>query len=316
MKKHDYSFFFTSFISNDSFTKIKKMNIHSCCLACLIGQIEKAYTLLAPDTPNEQIVKVQKEAMIKLATLEAKRMPYYGKALYNTFNNAFGQKDPYKQVKRFYNQKILEFVPILKEFIEQSPSPLETAISISILGNTIDFGTPHSINIEEDIHNFNLDQLAINDFEQLVVDLEKANKILIIADNCGEVVFDMILLEYLNQNFPEKQLYYAVRGGPVINDCTKEDIEELHLEKFCSILESSASPGVILEQSPQEFQTVFHAADLLFSKGQGNYEALDDIEPLGGKLYFLLKAKCSFVADLLKVPLGSLVLSAQVKHMA
>lgn len=287
------------------------MNIHSCCMACLIGQIEKAYNLIRPNTPNDQVVAVQKQAMLNLASLKNKRMPYYGKTLYQTFNHAIGMKDPYAEIKQRYNQKALKLLPQLKRYVTQSKNPLQTAVSISILGNTIDFGTPHTIDLEKEVAEFSLNQLAINDFSSFARDIENATKILIIADNCGECVFDMVLLEYLHEHFSNKSVFYAVRGGPVINDCTKADIKPLNLEKYCTILESSPSPGVILEESSKDFQLVFQTADLILSKGQGNFEALDDIIPENGSLYFLLKAKCKFVATLLNVKLGSLNLCAQ-----
>ena len=287
------------------------MNIHSCCLTCLLGQIERAYKKLKPKSPNEEIVRVQKKAMENLSQLKQTAMPYYSQVLYHTLNQEMGVEDPYHQIKKIYNEKALNLVPQLHRKIEESDQPLQTAISIAIMGNTVDFGTPHQIDLEADVSNFHINQLEINHFTSLEKTLLSADTVLIIADNCGECVFDMILLEYLSLQYPKKNLYYAVRSGPVINDCTKADVAELNLDRYCTVIESSASPGVIIQQATKKFQSIFNTADLILSKGQGNFEALDNIEPPHGRLYFLLKAKCEFVASLLEVSLGALILCDQ-----
>lgn len=287
------------------------MEIHSCCLACLVGQIEKAYAKLKPEIANRDIVNVQKKVMARLTQITETEMPYYSQAVYQILNEAMGEKDPYRELKRRYNDIALGYVPQLQSLIQESQTPLQTALAIAILGNTVDFGTPHQIDLAQDIAQFNLNQLAINDYEKIIANLKTASSVLIIGDNCGECVFDKVMMEYLHKCYPHIQFYYAVRGGPMINDCTMEDVADLDLEDICHVIESSASPGVIYDQSSAEFQEIFHHADVILAKGQGNFEALDTSSPARAHLYFLLKTKCSFVASKLHVPLGSLVLCEQ-----
>ena len=49
----------------------------------------------------------------------------------------------------------------------------------------------------------------------------------------------------------------------------------------------------------------FNDADIIISKGQGNYETLDTEDKL---IYFLLKVKCPIIARNLGAQLGDLVL--------
>ncbi len=291
------------------------MDLHPQCLSCLIGQVEKSFHLLQPSVSNAEIVEIQKKIMIKLAQMNQKKMPYYGQALYQSIAEIMGEKDPYRKVKHQNIQEALNFIPTLKELINKSPDPLLTVIIIAIIGNTFDFGTPHKIDLKEDILNFSLENLSINEYDKFVEDLEKSHKILIIGDNSAEAVFDRIMLEYFTKTFPKKQFTYSIRSGPAINDITKNEVEEIGLSRVCKIIEGSASPGVIFEQATQDFQEIFKSADLILSKGQGNYESLDDIEFMkpNSNLYFLLKAKCSFVAKRFGVELGSLILKKREK---
>ncbi|MHA1646860.1 MAG: damage-control phosphatase ARMT1 family protein [Promethearchaeota archaeon] len=284
------------------------MDLHPQCLACLIGQVEKAFHLLRPSVSKAEIVEIQKKIMIKLAQMNQKKMPFYGQALYQSISEIMGEKDPYRKMKQKNIQEAMKFIPSLREIIKKSPDPLLTVIVIAILGNTFDFGTPHKIDLEEDIKNFSLNNLSINDFDKFVEDLKKSTHILIIGDNSGESVFDRMMLEYFTETFPNKEFVYSIRSGPAINDITKTEADEIGLSKICKIIEGSASPGVILEQTNQEFQEIFKSSDLILSKGQGNYESLDDIKIGNSNLYFLLKAKCSFVAERFGVEVGSLIL--------
>ncbi|MFW6390063.1 MAG: ARMT1-like domain-containing protein [Halanaerobiales bacterium] len=54
----------------------------------------------------------------------------------------------------------------------------------------------------------------------------------------------------------------------------------------------------------EEFKKYYREADIRISKGQGNLEGLSEEKQ---EIYFLLKAKCELVAELLKVNVGDLV---------
>ncbi|MHA1563559.1 MAG: ARMT1-like domain-containing protein [Promethearchaeota archaeon] len=120
------------------------MDLHPQCLACLIGQVEKTFHLLRPSVSNAEIVEIQKKIMIKLASMNQKKMPYYGQALYQSIAEVMGEEDPYRKMKQKNIQEALKFIPTLREMISKSPDPLLTVIVIAILGNTFDFGTPHN----------------------------------------------------------------------------------------------------------------------------------------------------------------------------
>ncbi|WP_371802626.1 DUF89 domain-containing protein [Candidatus Lokiarchaeum ossiferum] len=283
------------------------MDLQSVCLTCLLGQVEKAYKTLQIPYSNSEIVNLQKKIMGRLARVNSLLMPYYSQIVYQTIAENIGQIDPYKKLKEEYNYRALQLIPILKNEIAISEDPLLAAIKIAIMGNTIDFGTPYTIDIEKDVAEFSLNSLKINHYKDFISDFQKAEKIMIIGDNTGEVVFDLILIEFLHLNYPSKFITFAVRGGPAINDVTINDIKDLDLQNYCTIVEGSASPGVIMEQTTTQFQQAFKEADIILSKGQGNFESLDGIPLNRSSLYFLLKAKCNLVASKFDVPVGSLI---------
>ncbi|MHA1745662.1 MAG: damage-control phosphatase ARMT1 family protein [Promethearchaeota archaeon] len=287
------------------------MDLQPACLACLIGQVAKAYRLLRPEASDQEIVNTQKRVIAKLAQIPQKAMPYYSQAVYQILNQELGENDPYVTMKRQSNQTALALVPHVQQMIQESSTPLLTALTLAILGNTVDFGTPHTIDLEHDLAHFSIDRLAINDFPILQADLDRAQKILILGDNAGECVFDKVLIEFLQHRYPEKEFIYAVRGGPVINDVTLADVQEIGLPQVCKVIEGAQVPGILFDQLSPAFLHEFQTADVILSKGQGNFESLDRVPITHGPIYFLLKAKCDHVAGILGVNVGDLILARE-----
>lgn len=213
--------------------------------------------------------------------------------------------DPYHKIKQHYNALAMELCRKLEPVIRQSDNPLETAIRLAIAGNIIDLGPTSSIT-DEDIDKTirqsltaPLDQSLI---EQLRQDADHARDILYLADNAGEIVFDRLLIEQL----PAEKVTVAVRGFPVLNDATMDDAKATGLTTRVNVIDNgSDAPGTILETCSESFVTHFTHADLIISKGQGNYESLSDADK---PIYFLLKAKCRVVASDLNCELGSMVI--------
>jgi len=65
------------------------------------------------------------------------------------------------------------------------------------------------------------------------------------------------------------------------------------------------APGTILKYCSQEFVQLFKNADMVISKGQGNYEALNDERR---EIFFLFRAKCPVIARHADVRVGDVVL--------
>ena len=135
--------------------------------------------------------------------------------------------------------------------------------------------------------NFSVD--SVKNFKR---DLAQAGTILYIGDNAGEIVFDKLLVEELADR-KDYDITFAVRSGPIINDATRDDAIAVGLDKYVNLIEiGTRSPGTVLDLCTQEFQKCFQESDVIISKGQGNYEALDP----SPNLFKLLVVKCELVA--------------------
>jgi uncharacterized protein with ATP-grasp and redox domains len=223
--------------------------------------------------------------------------------IYHNIRKITGVNDPYKAIK---DQSIAEakaLYPELKEKVALSENPLLTATRIAIAGNVIDFGVNTDFNLKNDLERILIQDFAVLDLELLENQLKNAKNILYLGDNAGESVFDKLLIETIN--LPTT---YAVRDVPVINDVVIEDAINSDLDKVARIISSgSPAPGTILHLCSPEFLEIFNHADIVISKGQGNYEGLSDANR---SIFFMLKAKCSVIARDLNIKVNDIVLKA------
>jgi len=222
---------------------------------------------------------------------------------YKVTTEVTGNRDPYREDKRRFNDLCLERAPALRRRIGDSPDPLKAAVRLAILGNVIDMGIGYSFDLGRELERFLDLSLATDDYDVFRRRLEGGGrKILYIGDNAGEIVFDMLLVEMLSR---EHDVTFVVKGGPIINDATMEDAEYIGLTGMVEVIDTGSDGiGVKWSGVSDTFAERFGKADLVISKGQGNFETLSDREK---EIYFLLRAKCESVARVLGVDYGDVV---------
>lgn len=270
------------------------------CIPCMMSQALRAGRMATNDEEKIKELLDSVGEMIKDIPL-GNTPPQTGDLIYKKVREITGVVDPYKKVKEENIKEALFLYPELKEIIEKSDNRLLTAIRIAIAGNVIDFGVGKDFNIEEDIKKVLQQEFGIFHFNEFVKHLEKANNILYIGDNAGESVFDKLLIEELNRD-----IIYAVRDIPVINDVVYQDAVDSGIDEVAEIISSgSSAPAVIPELCSDEFMKIFNSADMVISKGQGNYEGLSNVNR---SVFFLLKAKCHVIANDLKVKENDIIL--------
>jgi uncharacterized protein with ATP-grasp and redox domains len=193
--------------------------------------------------------------------------------------------------------------------IHNSINPLHTAIKLAIAGNSIDFAVRGDwtdeliLNTIESAMNNEIE----GDIDKFVNYISKAQHILYLLDNSGEIVCDRILIENLLQSFPNLKITAAVRGMPVLNDVTIKDATQTGLNKIIDIIDNgNDAVGTILEQCSKQFINVLKTTDLIISKGLANYETLIEYTPkqLPQTICYLFKSKCPFIAKYTGIKLG------------
>jgi hypothetical protein len=209
-----------------------------------------------------------------------------------------GNPDPYRQMK----DKEIAVAGELSKQIKVEPNSFRDCLKFAALGNTIDFFRPLDV-IRQDMKE--PVSFVIDDSERFETKLKQATRVLYLADNAGEVFFDLPLIKRMRQL---TSVAYVVKASPVQDDITVEDIRRAGLEAELGeiITTGTATPGIDFSVASAEFRREFNSADLIFAKGMGYYESLSEL-PAEGRVFYCLRAKCQPVADSLGVPLNSYV---------
>jgi hypothetical protein len=278
------------------------MRVHLDCFPCFLRQSIIALRLGTKDESLRETIL--KSTLDYIQNTDISKPPAYTTTFIHKKIRQMLGIDPFKEIKSEYNQIALRLYPSLKTTIEKSPDPLWTSTRLAIAGNVIDFGIFTSVDIEGAIRKALNNQLAVDDYSSFKNAISIADKILYLTDNAGEIVFDRLLIETLIQL--GKEVKAVVKGSPVINDSTMDDAEESGLTEVCDVIDTgSEAVGTILEWTSSAFQKIFNDAQLVISKGQGNFETLIGAEK---KIFFLFQSKCDVVSKELGLSIGSMLL--------
>jgi uncharacterized protein with ATP-grasp and redox domains len=292
------------------------MKLEPECVGCIFNQILKAFQLIQPEISHDIIISAQKKLMTFLLNFDenANAAPLLGRVAYGLISELLNDKDPYRALKQESNKLALTLYDKTKEIIDKAEDPLFEAIIVAALGNTIDFASQHQMDLISDIKNFTAEDLVINDYLSFKKSLERANHLLIIGDNAGEIVFDKLLISTLKKLYPDLEIIYSVRSAPIINDATIEDAKFINLTDLVQVIESNEAPGVDLNSCTAKFKEVFFRKDgIILSKGQGNFESLYGIEIPKKDVFYLLKAKCNLMERIFDVKIGDLIFKKKTR---
>ncbi len=228
--------------------------------------------------------------------------PVFSRELHGILKKYTNNPDPYKEAKKQSNDLVLKMYPELRTQILLSDNPFDAALRLAIAGNIIDFAICTNYDLQATINNVLQSDFAINHSKELKQSLSEAKKVLYLGDNAGEIVLDKLFIE----NIMHPNLFYAVRGAPVINDATMEDAEYIDMHLVADVISNGYdAPSTILDKCSNKFKEVFDTADVIISKGQGNLEGLMGTK--GKEIFFLLMVKCDVIANALKVKKGDFV---------
>jgi uncharacterized protein with ATP-grasp and redox domains len=218
-----------------------------------------------------------------------------------------GNDDPYKRNKKTSNERALKLLPKAHAFVDSGNNQTERfkkACLCAIVGNTMEFDIPgHTFTYNTLAKNLReaAKDLVIDDIDRAYELAKKANSILFLADNAGEIVFDTLLVEQL-KNMGLK-VTYVVKGGPVLNDATMDDVVFSGMDKLADnvLTTGTDAVGLLKKEVSVDFLKVYEAAELVFAKGMGYAETLTEFK-LTKPHFLLFRTKCIPVANYFCVP--------------
>lgn len=280
------------------------MKINYNCMPCVVNQVVKVSDML--QTPNRE--ELFRKVFSYLSTVDFKgTTPEIIGETFRMIKDHVGDNDPYSEKKTYYNKMFLEISDTFSKDIDSSSDPFDLAVKYAVFGNIIDFNPIHN-NMENIIDKFksiHTSSLIINDIDNLKDDIINGNTLLYIGDNCGEICMDILLIKKIRELNPDIHIYFGVRGEAVVNDSTESDAYFVEMDKYATIISNGdCSLGTVVKRTSKEFQDIYYNADVIISKGQGNYESLSEESQ---NIYFLLFTKCEVIAKDIGASVNSMI---------
>ncbi|MCX5870890.1 MAG: ARMT1-like domain-containing protein [Deltaproteobacteria bacterium] len=268
------------------------------CLSCFMDQTLRVARISSTDETVHLAAARAVAALLPQMEMSL-TPPENAVAVYAAIARVAGCADPYLAIKKASNDQALAILPDLLREVQQSEVPLLAAIRLAIAANIIDYGAMRSFDVEAALARARTIPFVIDASRQLFERVcrlpGKKAKVLYLADNCGEIVYDSLVIRCFVELGLEVTV--AVKEGPIINDALFADAMACGLDQYARIITNgTACPGTPLASCSAEFLHAFREADLVLSKGQGNFETLSEaLSETDADIFFLLTVKCPVV---------------------
>ena len=268
------------------------MKLNPYCMCCAVNKQEEKIRKF-PDMDKK--TEYMKKVMSILSSAEEQdcspSLSVEIKKLYSEFWNC--PAEDYTEIKKEFNQLMLNVEASVEEKIRTSADPLETALLYARIGNYIDFAALENVSQEtmlKLLENENQEPLSQTEYANFQTDLSTAKTLVYLTDNCGEIVLDKLAVKIFKEKYPQLNITVIVRGYPVVNDATMEDAEEIGLTDIVKVTGNGSNVGgTWFPGLSNEARTLLEQADVILAKGQGNFETMNDC---GLNVYYLFLCKC------------------------
>lgn len=274
--------------------------LRSECLSCIIkNHIEK----FPKETEEQQKVKYMQEVFQILSHAKStESAPVIVHKINEIQEEMFHMTNEYTEIKKYFNQVMMGYETKIKEQLRSCEDPLKLAIQYSMIGNYIDFGAMKNVD-EEYLTNLlnGAKDNPVNEesYRCLKHDLENGENLVFLTDNCGEIVMDKLLIFVLKEKYPKLHITVIVRGEAVLNDATMEDAIQTGLTDLVEVIgNGNGIAGTCIDELSEEAFHKVEKADVILSKGQGNFETL---RKCGKNVYYIFLCKCDMFANIFGV---------------
>ncbi len=281
------------------------MKLHQNCIECIFNQAKRVSSLL--NLSKKEEIEVLNIAKKHINSFDFNLTPPHNATpLYRDISRFLKTDDLYKDIKEQSTTKAFKFAKICQDRVDNTHDKFLYALKTAVAGNVIDFAAEIIYDLEEEIEKIYSTNFKIDDSRELKEKLQSTKKLVYLGDNTAEEIFDKICIKTLKSIYPQLDVYYFVRGEPIINDLTMNEAKRSGLDEVATLVDSGVpTPGYAIDLAKKEAHNIFRSADCIISKGMGNYECLSEYGEF--PIFFLLKVKCQVVANDIGASLGDVI---------
>ena len=272
------------------------MLIKPDCLSCIVNMV--VISMRKISTPDDFLKKLL-PPILEIPSLRGLNWNLTSaevvEEVMKKITEAVNNPDPFSDLKFQQNNQGLSLYPRLKKMVEEAADPLQAAVRLAIIGNSIDLMVLGQwSDFEKSPFSDAMSPIPKEDFVPFQKKIIQTHRIVYLGDNAGEIIFDRVLIETLQEMY-QPEILFVARSVPTLNDVTLKEVRQVGLDKIVEVIENGLEgpvPGTILSRCSPELRKRMEESDLIISKGGGNFDTLDEDRPLQKDIAFMLMSKC------------------------
>ena len=277
------------------------------CALCIVKWIYERVSFSAGEEQKYALMRTIME-VLSHEFISSGNVALISKRILDTLNEfVLATEVHYNKIKMRTNHVAKGLLPASNEFIRgggASPECLKRACFLASAGNVSTIAAPTDTYEFPEVENIIMGRCSM---PVLIGDVfgavERANNVLFLVDNAGEIGFDSLLIEELKAMGLSVTL--IVKEAPFFEDATIEDACYFGLDELvdnilttrCVFIPGYSTPGL---------EKAYKQSDLVIAKGVFNFESLAG-EDLEKPVIYLLKIKCRLISGMNKVEKGNAI---------
>lgn len=277
------------------------MILTDACIDCLLSRVRMECGLASADPATTEKTIAACREMLEAQRGKNQSHPGIASAMHRTACRMVGDPDPFRDLKAAGNRQALQ---VCRD-VRGSLHTFRDLVLASVIGNTFDYGV-RDHDVASDFPRFFDGEfkkgLDIDDTDRI---LERCGRVVYLTDNCGEVVFDRLLVGFLKDR--GSHVTVAVRDGPILNDATMEDALALGFDRVADCLTTTGGGseiGLDLQKMPPDLARAVGECTIIIAKGMANFESLHEYKNMPPVAY-LMCIKCDMIAEITGIQRGS-----------
>ncbi len=285
------------------------MELYSKCVTCVMENVLQCAERLGVGEA-ERVALVGRICREMASDIDRTSCsPILTEVAYGVLREFTGIEDPFAEEKRILDEAMSSMEERFFELSSTMEDPIEGALVLSGTANLMDLGAFKTVDPDEvtDIMAEELlsRRLPRAPYEVFLNLLGRHRRLLIIGDNCGEIVLDKVVIRRMKQRWPDLAVTYGVRGRPILNDATEAEAKRVGMNDLAAVVSTGVgTPGFVREMASSRFGALYDQAPLVLAKGVGNFEAADFGDD---RVFHLFVIKCETLSLLLERPERHLV---------
>jgi uncharacterized protein with ATP-grasp and redox domains len=286
---------------------------------CILCNYRAALAAIRQLTSDETTIRTMMTKISEIPSLRgldwSTTSPEVLELVFRKISTMLGDSDPFQSLKDNQNEKGLQLYSWLQALVAEADDSLNVAINLAIIGNSLDLmWSRGSVDIEPVIDDKLEKPLPRESYQDLKRKLQSSKLLVYFADNCGEIVFDKLLVETIKKEV-DLEVVFVVRSVPTLNDVTLREAGLAGIDEVARVVGNGIDgplPGTILSRCSKEVQEITWKADVVISKGGGNFDTLDEEKTLPEDTFFLLMCKCIPYQNLFSIEIAHPILSKRI----